>query len=105
MNKQELENLTNQMQEKLGKENAGLIADDIGILLQDNDTTNSLLANKDKEIEKLKQKNENLLSVNGNLLQQVGMQNTNGFEINKQEKEEKPKFSLKNAFDEKGNFK
>lgn len=71
-------------------------------LITENDATNTLLQNKDNEISKLKQTNENLLKVNANLFQQVGVGEDNTIKNN--ETSEK-KFSLKDAFDEKGNFK
>jgi hypothetical protein len=61
------------------------------------------LQNKDNEITKLKQTNENLLKVNANLFQQVGVED-NTIKNKNNETNEK-KFSLKDAFDEKGNFK
>lgn len=60
------------------------------------------MQNKDNEITKLKQTNENLLKVNANLFQQVGVGEDKTIKNN--ETNEK-KFSLKDAFDEKGNFK
>lgn len=65
---------------------------------------NNTISNKDTEINDLKNTNEILITANGNLLQQVGV----GEEPKDEEKEKedtKPKFSFKNAFDEKGNFK
>ena len=63
-----------------------------------------MLQNKDNEITKLKQTNENLLKVNANLFQQVGVGEDNTIKNKNNETSEK-KFSLKDAFDEKGNFK
>lgn len=105
MKKEEMEALTNSMQEKLGKENSALIADDLGKLLSDNVQMNSEITNRDSQIEKLKQDKENLITTNGNLLQQVAMGEESSL-VHKPniEKEEKPKVSLKSAFDSKGNF-
>ena len=102
MKKEDFEKLTNSMQEKLGKENAGLIADDIGALITDNSTMLAELEKQQNEITKLKQDKENLITTNGNLLQQISM----GVEKPKaEEKEEAPKkFSFKSCFDERGNF-
>lgn len=102
MNKEDFEKLTNSMQEKLGKENSGIIADDIGNLLSYNNTMLSQIDKQEKEIEKLKQDKENLITANGNLLQQVSM----GLDKKELKKEqEKPKkFSFRSCFDDKGNF-
>ena len=103
MKKEDFEKLTNGMQEKLGKENSSLIADDIGTLITDNNLMLSQIEKQQQEIEKLKTDKENLINTNGNLLQQISM----GVEEtkNKEEKENTPKkFSFKSCFDEKGNF-
>ena len=102
MKKEDLQKLFNGIEEKIGKENFAKMSDDIGVLLTDNENMNNTIVNKDSEIKQLKNNNELLITANGNLLQQVGM----GEEISlKEEKETPKKFSLKNAFDEKGNFK
>ena len=103
MKKEDLENLTNNINTKLGEENAGLIADDLAKLITENDATNTILQNKDNEITKLKQTNENLLKVNANLFQQVGVEDN--IVKNKNNETNEKKFSLKDAFDDKGNFK
>lgn len=103
MKKEELQQLFNGIQEKIGAENYSKMADDLGVLLTDNETMNNTIANKNKEIEQLNKSNEILITANGNLLQQVSM----GEEPTKPNSVEdnKPKFSLKDAFDEKGEFK
>ena len=104
MTNKEFEKKLNDIQEKIGKEASGLIADEIGLLITDNSKINTELANKDKEIEKLKQDKENLISVNGNLLQQVAMAD----EPVRPQDEEPPKkkdFDFRTAFDTNGNFK
>lgn len=102
MKKEDLQKLFNGIQEKIGKENYAKMSDDIGVLITDNENMNNTISNKDSEIQKLKDNNELLITANGNLLQQVGM----GEEPKQPEyKEEPKKFSLKDAFDEKGNFK
>lgn len=103
MDKKDLEKIFGSINEKVGKENAGKIADDLGKILTDNETTNKTIESRNTEIESLKKNNEMLITANGNLLQQVGM----GEEPKHQNKDEdnKPKFSLRGSFDDKGNFK
>lgn len=106
MKKEEMEKITNGIIEKVGKDKAGLIADDIGLLITDNANMNNSLKNKDSEIEKLKTDKENLINTNGNLLQQVamGLEEENPYN-KKQEPEEKPKaFDFRTVFDEKRKF-
>ena len=103
MKKEEQQKLFKGIEKKLGKENYSKIADDIGVLITDNENMNNTIANKDTEIKDLKENNNLLITANGNLLQQVGM----GEEHKKEDDDSKkgqPKISLKSAFDEKGNF-
>lgn len=102
MKNEDFEKLTNEMQEKLGKENSSLIADDIGTLISNNSSMLTQIDKQNEQIEKLKQDKEKLISANGNLLQQISM----GVEKPKKEdKEETPKkFSFRSCFDERGNF-
>lgn len=104
MKKEDLQTLFGGIENKIGKENYSKIADDLGVIFTDNEASNNTISNKENEIKQLTKNNEILITANGNLLQQVGM----GEEIRKpisKEEEEKPKFSLKDAFDEKGEFK
>ena len=106
MKKEEQQKLFKGIEKKLGKENYSKIADDIGVLITDNENMNNTIANKDTEMRELKENNNLLITANGNLLQQVGM----GEDTSKNKNEDddlskgQPKISLKSAFDEKGNF-
>lgn len=96
--------LTGKIEETLGKDNFATISDTIGEILTGNSENMKAIAERDAEIDKLKDRNDKLVSANGALLQKVPM----GYEQNerKKEKEEAPKpISLKDAFDEKGNFR
>lgn len=94
----------NQLQEKIGEEASGLILDDVGVLLNDNLNMNKELENKDEQIASLKARNEKLLEVNGNLLQQVSMAEEPR-NVSKETKEEKRKpFDFRSVFDKNGNF-
>lgn len=96
--------LTGKIEETLGKDNFAMISDTIGEILTGNSENMKALATRDAEIDKLKDRNDKLVSANGALLQRVPM----GYEQNdrKKEKEEAQKsISLKDAFDAKGNFK
>ena len=107
MKKEDFDNLTKSMQEKLGKEASAKIAEDIGKLITDNTQKNNEILKRDNEINKLKQDKENLIATNSSLLQQVG-KSTEDFSNSKKQKEEEKEnkpFSFKSCFDEKGNFK
>lgn len=108
MEVKKMEELTNNIIEKVGKDKASLIADDIGLLITDNSNMNTNLSNKDKEIETLKTDKENLIKTNGNLLQQISMGIDEGNPYNNK-KEEKPEtkardFDYRSVFDENRKF-
>lgn len=95
----------NNIQEKLGKENASLIADDIASLMTYESARNNDITSKNEEISKLKKDKEMLIKANGNLLQKVstGMEEKFNPKLPKDDEEQKP-INLKNAFDKNGNF-
>lgn len=107
MIEKDFEKVTKSIQEKLGKDNVGLIADDLGLLITDNTTMNENLRKKDEQITKLQQDKEALITTNGNLLQQVAMGDEDNLINKKEDKEPEPKkpFDYRSVFDEKGNFK
>lgn len=103
MEGEELDEFFSSIKEKLGEENSALISDDLGNIITKNTEVYNTLKNKDKEIERLNNLNQKLVSANGSLLQQVSM----GYEKPKNKESEEPKkpFNFRDAFDEKGNFK
>lgn len=105
MKSDEMKTLTDGIQQKLGKDAVGLIADDLGKIISDNAQMNTEIENRDNKIKTLESDKELLTTTNGKLLQQISM----GIETPKTNKEkepnEKPKpYSFKSAFDEKGRF-
>lgn len=97
------EETLNNLQEKIGKDSAGLIADDIASLLSYENARNKEVKKKDKEIEKLKETKEKLIEANGNLLQQISVE-TKDVNLEPQAEPTEPHFDLKSAFDKDGNF-
>lgn len=97
-----IEDITNSMSEKLGKENISKIADDIANLMSIEKAKNNEIEEKTELIKKLKDDKEMLISANGRLLQQISMDKEE--DVKEEEKEEK-QFSFKSVFDEKGHFK
>lgn len=97
-----IEEFTNNIQEKLGKEEAGKIADDIANILTYDNKMKKELKDKDDEIAKVKKNNEMLIEANGNLLQSVPM----GKEpVKEKDEEDKKPFDFRTIFDDKGNIK
>lgn len=106
MTDEELLNITNSIEEKLGKETSALIADDIGLLMTGNAKSQKALQDRDSEIADLKTKNEKLVLANGNLLKQVPMESeTSRTSSPKGENNsENVKIDLSDAFDKTGKF-
>lgn len=97
------EETLNKMQEKIGKDNAGIIADDIASLLSYENARNKDIKKQEKQIEKLQKDKEMLIEANGNLLQQISVESKEILEPEKEEKETK-KINIRDAFDKNGNF-
>ena len=94
-----IEEYTNKIQEKLGKDESGKIADDIANILTYDSKMQQDIKNKDNEIDKLKKDKEMLIEANGNLLQNVPF----GKEEPKDNPKEEPKnFDFKTIFDKNG---
>lgn len=102
MEYKKFEEKTNSMLDKIGNEASNLILDDVAVLLTDNQNMNQEIINKNEEIQKLKDLNSRLQQVNSNLLLQIPV---NKEEKNEDQKERRKVFSMREAFDEKGNFK
>lgn len=100
------EDIQKSMEEKLGKENSALIADDMASLITYNTEREKTLKDRNEEITKLKKDKDMLINANGNLLQQINQESEEIF-APKMKEEEKPSepFNFRNMFDEKGNFK
>lgn len=96
----------NKIKEKLPEEQFALISEDMTELITENETLENDKSSKTKEIEDLTNLKNNLVQVNGNLMQKVGLGNKNQF-VNQDtpEPDTKPTFSFYEQFDEKGNFK
>lgn len=91
------------MQEKIGKDEAAKIADDIASLLSYDNSRTKDINKRDKKIEKLEKDKEMLIEANGNLLQQVS-QETKEIEPQAQTAEETKPIDIRSAFDKNGNF-
>lgn len=100
------EDIQKSMEEKLGKENSALIADDMASLITYNTEREKTLKDRNEEITKLRKDKDMLINANGNLLQQINQESEEVFSprIKEEEKESKP-FNFRDMFDEKGNFK
>lgn len=96
--------LTGNIEETLGKENAAMISDTLGEILTGNSENMKTLAEKDAQIKQLQDRNEKLVAANGALLQKIPMEKAED-KVNSEKTEAPKKINLKDAFDKKGNFK
>lgn len=101
MKNEELAVITDSIKEKLGEETTALIADDLGLLMSENNRIYNSINSKDAEITKLKENNDRLVKANANLLQRVPISSP---EPVKKEPVVKKSISLSECFDSKGNF-
>ena len=95
-----IEEYTSKIQEKLGKDEAGKIADDIANMLTYDSKLHKDIKDRDEEITKLRKDKEMLIEANGNLLQQVAF-GKEEVKTNNQYEEIK-KFDFKSVFDKNG---
>ena len=104
MNSEEIEKMISSIREKLGEENSALISDDLGLLISSNNNTINQINSLNNDVKTLREKNDNLVSANGKLLQQVPIAKID----DESQKDPEPKhnsFSLNDVFDEFGRFK
>lgn len=106
MKNEEFKKVIEGIQNKLGKENSGVIADDLGTLISDNITMNKTITEKEDIIKEKEDLNQKLVFANSSLLQQVGVPADNLDENKKgsTKSEEKKEISWSDCFDKKGNF-
>lgn len=102
MDNKDLERITSSIKETLGEEDYAKVSDSIGELITGNTLNLDEIKNKEEQISKLKETNQQLIVANGNLLKQVPM----GKDEPAKEEDAKPqKINLRDAFDKNGLFK
>lgn len=100
-----LSNIVDTIQEKLGKEESGKIADSLANILIIEEANSKTIQEKDDKIQKLGKDKDMLIEANGNLLlhQAQAKEEDSFFEEGK--KENKQPFDFRSVFDNKGHFK
>lgn len=104
MTDEDITGFNDRVTEKLGKEQASIIADDIGILITkhtEDVKTREQQAIKIRELEAL---NEKLANANNTLLRQIPMGSEPEPQKNSKTENDLSTFSLRDAFDESGRF-
>lgn len=102
MKDEELKAITDSISDKIGEENSGMIADDLGKLFTLNKQAVDTMSKMESEVSDLKSRNEKLVLANGNLLQSIPMGREKD---DKEEKDEYKPFDFRSIFDEKGQLK
>ena len=100
-----LKGITDSITAKVGEENAGIIADDIGRLITANKETIDNIDKLNKKVSDLTDTNEKLIKANGSLLQQIPAVAEAEARPKEEVTEEKKTFNFKDVFDKYGNFK
>ena len=100
-----LKGITESICEKLGEENAGIIADDIGKLITANTQVIETINSLNQKVDTLEANNQKLIAANGSLLQQIPSVADFDKHQNEEVTEEKKAFNFKDAFDKSGYFK
>ena len=83
-----LTEISDKIQEKLGKEESGKIADDIANILIFEESNNKIIEEKNETIKKLNKDKEMLIQANGNLLLKVPQGKEETKEVEKEEYKE-----------------
>lgn len=102
-----VEEITNSIKTKLGDEEAGKIADDLANILINDNSLKESINNKDKEIQKLKDDKDLLVSANANLLLKIpaGKESDESFYNENRKEETEPRyFDFRECFKD-GRFK
>ena len=97
-----LTEISDKIQEKLGKEESGKIADDIANLLIFEESNNKIIEEKNTEISKLQKDKEMLIQANGNLLLKLPQGKEETKEVEKEETYKE--YDFRSVF-ENGKFK
>ena len=100
-----LKGITESICEKLGEENAGIIADDIGKLITANTQVIETINSLNQKVDTLEANNQKLIAANGSLLQQIPSVADFDKHQNEEAAEEKKTFNFNSFFDKNGNFK
>lgn len=105
MKEEVLKGITDSITSKIGEENAGVIADEIGKLFTANSQSIETIESLNKQVSTLKETNEKLVAANGSLLQQIPAVADYEKHQTAPEEEEKKTFNFKTMFDKHGNFR
>ena len=103
MKNEDFKKVISGIEEKLGKENSSIVADDLANLISDNISMNKLVDEKNATIKEKEELNQKLVMANSSLLQQVGVPEDipKGKKSSSRSEDEEEKISWSDCFDKK----
>lgn len=104
MTDEDITGFNDRVTEKLGKEQASIIADDIGILITKHTEDVKMREQQANKIRELEALNEKLANANNTLLRQIPMGSEPEPQKKSKTESDLSNFSLRDAFDETGRF-
>lgn len=105
MNEKTLSSIVDSIQEKLGKEESGKIADSLADILVIEEANTKIVKEKDSSIKKLQNDKEMLIEANGSLLLKVPQAKEEESFFEEKKKVDNQPFDFRTIFDKKGHFK
>lgn len=102
LTKEEFEKIINDTRNKLDEKSQALISEDLLGIMGNYNSALTTLSDRNTELEKVKQDNEELLKVNGRLFQKIGFQKEEKIENTPFKNEEAEKIGIENLINEKG---
>ena len=105
MKEELLKDITSSISEKLGEENASIIADDIGKLITANTQTIETINSLKEQVSTLEDTRDKLVKANASLLQQIPAVADYEKHQESAQEEEKKAFNFHAVFDKNGHFR
>lgn len=102
LTKEDFENLINETRDKLDDKSKALVSEDMLGIMGNYNSLLTTLNDRDKELEKLKSENDELLKVNGRLFQKIGFDKKEEKEVLPVNVEVVEKIGIDNLINEKG---
>lgn len=103
MDEKQLQQISDTMKERLGEDDFAKISDSMGELITGNTLNLEEIKDKEEQISKLKETNQQLITANGNLLKQVPKA-LDKEDAGEDEDAKPQKINLRDAFDKNGRF-
>lgn len=102
LTKEDFENLINETRDKLDDKSKALVSEDMLGIMGNYNSLLTTLNDRDQELEKLKNENDELLKVNGRLFQKIGFDKKEEKETLPLETKVEEKIGIDNLINEKG---